>query len=85
MAGDLAAFVCSTYSGRQLVLASFHGDTNGRATIPLVEALQMLVTCSYPDHLLVMGLDANTYKTHSKDYQVCLGVCVRARVCMCVC
>jgi hypothetical protein len=69
VAGDLAAFACTTYTGQRLLLASFHGDTNGRGTIPIVEALQRAAAASYPDHVLVMGLDANTYKVHSADYQ----------------
>ena len=69
VAGDLAAFACATYTGQRLVLASFHGDTNGRGTVPIVEALQREVAANYPGHVLIMGLDANTYKLHSAEYQ----------------
>ena len=37
--GDLAAFALVTQFGLRLVLASFHGDTNGLATIPMMQAL----------------------------------------------
>ena len=37
--GDLAAFTCVGNSGHKYVVASFHGDTNGLASIPIVKAL----------------------------------------------
>lgn len=56
--GDLFALVVDDRWGRSFVLASFHGDTNGLATIPVVRAVS---SAAPHDALLVMGLDANTY------------------------
>jgi hypothetical protein len=42
------------------VLASFHGDTDGLATLPVLEAVHAVVL-AHPDHVLVFGLDANVY------------------------
>lgn len=42
------------------MLASFHGDTNGLATIPVVKAVEA-VAKSKDDARLLFGLDANTY------------------------
>ena len=48
----------------RFLFASFHGDTNGMATIPVVEAVAELKE-KFPDLNLVFGLDANTYE-HAK-------------------
>ena len=53
MAVDLAAFVAVTHAGQALFLGSFHGDTNGRATIPIVSALEEYAATNYPEHVLV--------------------------------
>mmetsp|Transcript_7420 Transcript_7420/g.8938 ORF Transcript_7420/g.8938 Transcript_7420/m.8938 type:complete len:580 (-) Transcript_7420:190-1929(-) len=57
--GDIIAITTKDY-----LLASFHGDTNGMATIPVVRAVQKLHQ-SYSNLKLVFGLDANTYE-HAK-------------------
>lgn len=46
------------------VIASFHGDTNGLATIPVVNAVSRAIksTPTLSDHTLIFGLDANTYE-----------------------
>jgi hypothetical protein len=44
------------------MLASFHGDTNGLATVPVLKALHEAFTKSYPDHIVIFGLDANTVR-----------------------
>jgi len=51
------------------LLASFHGDTNGLATIPVLDALQTFALKVYPDHKLLFGLDANTYSVPDEDQQ----------------
>ena len=48
--------------------ASFHGDTNGLATIPVLEAVHKLAL-TMPDHALIFGLDANTYTIGSAKNQ----------------
>jgi len=51
-------------------LASFHGDTNGMASLPVLRALNEAITTYYPDHILICGMDANTHKKHSDSTQV---------------
>jgi len=58
--GDLLVFSVDDVHGREYVLASFHGDTNGLATVPVVTAVSQLAA-TMPTHELLFGLDANTY------------------------
>jgi hypothetical protein len=51
------------------LLASFHGDTNGLATVEVTMALHNLAQASFPEHRLIFGLDANTYSEDSKSCQ----------------
>ena len=37
--GDILALKCTAVTGQEYVVASFHGDTNGLATIPVLKAL----------------------------------------------
>jgi hypothetical protein len=67
-AGDLILVSCADLRGRKYLLASFHGDTNGLATMPVMAAVHG-VAQSKPDHRLVFGLDANTYVKGSKKLQ----------------
>ncbi|GBG23847.1 Hypothetical Protein FCC1311_000672 [Hondaea fermentalgiana] len=64
--GDLAAFLVASGSGtdtRSFLLASFHGDTNGLATIPVVKAVTDYVKEDLESGIpLLFGLDANTYE-----------------------
>ncbi|KAF4675458.1 hypothetical protein FOL46_001396 [Perkinsus olseni] len=53
--GDLSVAVVSTQNDHPLLLASFHGDTNGRLTIPTLKVLSSL---GLP---LLVGVDANCY------------------------
>eukprot|EP01104_Vermistella_antarctica_P012747 TRINITY_DN374_c0_g2_i1.p1 TRINITY_DN374_c0_g2~~TRINITY_DN374_c0_g2_i1.p1 ORF type:complete len:590 (-),score=204.69 TRINITY_DN374_c0_g2_i1:306-2075(-) len=46
------------------MLASFHGDTNGLATIPVVNATHESAQALSPSASLVMGIDANCYLAH---------------------
>ncbi|CAE7293825.1 unnamed protein product [Symbiodinium natans] len=55
--GDLIAVRAVHSSGRRFVLASFHGDTNGKATAPVLRALVRVLSQDF----LLLGLDANTY------------------------
>lgn len=68
---------------RRFVLASFHGDTNGLATVPVIDAVDkhMRLTvvdeaeaagspaAAPPPPLLVFGIDANTHATHDQGKQ----------------
>lgn len=61
--GDLLV-ICAAGAGslaeRKYLLASFHGDTNGLASVPVLRAVHALAELM-PDHILLFGLDANTY------------------------
>jgi hypothetical protein len=68
--GDLFVLSVTRLSdGVKFLLASFHGDTNGLATIPVVKAVQHYLMSIVPDHKLLFGMDANTYASPSKDQQ----------------
>jgi hypothetical protein len=58
--GDLLVASAEDVLGRKYLLASFHGDTNGLATIPVVQAVHKLAL-TMPDHVLLFGMDANTH------------------------
>jgi len=62
--GDIVAATVELADSEQtLLLASFHGDTNGLATIPVVDAVHDVAQNSLTGkELLVFGLDANTYE-----------------------
>ncbi|KAG8458545.1 hypothetical protein KFE25_003080 [Diacronema lutheri] len=54
----------------RFVLGSFHGDTNGLATVPVLRALAKLAaTPALAGHTLLFGLDANTYEARSAKTQ----------------
>ncbi|GMI42334.1 hypothetical protein TrCOL_g13336 [Triparma columacea] len=69
--GDIMAITAVDSAGRSFVVASFHGDTNGLATIPVLRAIHKVMkeTPALQGHKLVFGLDANTYETGTKDKQ----------------
>jgi len=68
--GDLLALTCTdAEDGTKYLLASFHGDTNGLATIPVVTAVHSYAVSKVPDHKLLFGMDANTYATPEADQQ----------------
>jgi hypothetical protein len=56
--GDLLAVIATHTSGRQLLLCSFHGDSEGLRTIPTVNNVNTLSESLGTG--LVFGLDANT-------------------------
>jgi len=61
--GDILAVQAKDRHGLPYVLASFHGDTNGLATIPVFDALVAYLQSdpALAHSTLVFGLDANTY------------------------
>jgi hypothetical protein len=62
MDGDLLVLsVMNIQSKTNYLLASFHGDTNGLATIPVLDAVHDYAVNIKPDHKLLFGMDANTY------------------------
>lgn len=62
--GDILAITATNKFGLDLVVASFHGDTNGLATKPVVDATvkAMKSDSTLVNHRLVFGMDANTYE-----------------------
>jgi len=62
--GDILAITTSNAEGVPFVVASFHGDTNGLATKPVVSALVQAMTsdAALSSHRLIFGMDANTYE-----------------------
>jgi hypothetical protein len=62
--GDILAIATNDAGSVPYVIVSFHGDTNGLATKPVLEAVlsAMKVDKSLSDHTLIFGLDANTYE-----------------------
>ena len=68
--GDLLALTAvDAEDGTKYLLASFHGDTNGLATIPIVTAMHQYAVTKLPDHKLLFGMDANTYAKPEEDQQ----------------
>jgi len=62
--GDILAVTTKNAEGVPFVVASFHGDTNGLATKPVVAALVQAMTsdAALSSHRLIFGMDANTYE-----------------------
>lgn len=71
MNGDLLVLTATSADGNptKYLLASFHGDTNGLATIPVVTAVYNYAVTRRPDHKLLFGMDANTYAKPEPDQQ----------------
>lgn len=63
--GDILAITTKSMDGVPFVIASFHGDTNGLATKPVLDAIVKAMSNDkkLSNHQLVFGLDANTYET----------------------
>ena len=62
--GDILAITVTDRDGIPMVVTSFHGDTNGLATKPVLSAIvkAMQSDSALVTHKLVFGLDANTYE-----------------------
>eukprot|EP00933_Yihiella_yeosuensis_P058152 TRINITY_DN5841_c0_g1_i1.p1 TRINITY_DN5841_c0_g1~~TRINITY_DN5841_c0_g1_i1.p1 ORF type:complete len:532 (+),score=102.85 TRINITY_DN5841_c0_g1_i1:186-1598(+) len=60
-AGDLVVVRACAASGTKFILASFHGDTNGKVTAPVVRAVNKILASEGKDCRLLFGMDANTY------------------------
>ncbi|EOD05431.1 hypothetical protein EMIHUDRAFT_461998 [Emiliania huxleyi CCMP1516] len=57
------------YQEPTYVLASFHGDTDGLATVPVVKAMAQLLAKQPAGTRHVFGMDANTYAVGSAKQQ----------------
>eukprot|EP00980_Cylindrotheca_fusiformis_P012752 scaffold3118_cov64-Cylindrotheca_fusiformis.AAC.10 len=62
--GDVLAITAKSKTGTSYVIASFHGDTNGLATKPVLDAVvqAMKTDSKLAGHQLLFGMDANTYE-----------------------
>ena len=62
--GDILAVTAQSKHGIPFVIASFHGDTNGLATKPVLTAVlkAMASDSKLAGHRLIFGMDANTYE-----------------------
>lgn len=70
MKGDILGLTALDASdGTRYLLASFHGDTNGLATVPVVTATYNYALNQLPQHKLIFGMDANTYSKPEADQQ----------------
>ncbi len=70
MAGDIVGYLATDVKTlTKYLFASFHGDTNGLATIPIVQAVVNYAKSKRPDYKIVFGMDANTYATPEPDQQ----------------
>lgn len=58
--GDLLLVSADDARGGRYLLASFHGDTNGLASLAVLRAVHAAAQAA-PDRVLVFGLDANTH------------------------
>lgn len=68
--GDLVVITAiSVKDDTKYLFASFHGDTNGLATKPVVSAVHGYAVKYQPDSKLLFGMDANTYSKPEKDQQ----------------
>ena len=62
--GDILAITTTNTDGVPFVVVSFHGDTDGLATKPVLSAIvkAMQTDSALMAHKLIFGLDANTYE-----------------------
>ena len=68
--GDLLAVLAEDMLDNTVfLLCSFHGDTNGLATVPVVRAVHQYATSKHREAKLLFGMDANTYATPEPDQQ----------------
>jgi len=69
--GDINAVTAEDRFGIGYVIASFHGDTNGLATISVNDALVKTINTrtDLSERKLIFGLDANTYESATKGKQ----------------
>jgi len=68
-AGDLVAVTAADHLERLFLIASFHGDTNGLATKPVMTAVDTVLKRQAPGCKLVFGMDANVYLKKKEGWQ----------------
>jgi hypothetical protein len=69
--GDILAITTTSRDGIPFVVASFHGDTNGLATKPVLDATVKAMGSDRQlvAHRLIFGMDANTYEHATPNKQ----------------
>ena len=67
--GDLIGISIEDCEGRRWLLASFHGDSNGMATLPVLRGIDGMASGRFADHTLLVGIDANTYSVETGAHQ----------------
>lgn len=74
--GDLNVHKATRDDGKKYLLASFHGDTNGLATVPVVTAVHDYAVSLGEERSLLFGLDANTHfeceDDEGKKFRACV-------------
>lgn len=84
--GDLFAMTVTDHYGVKYLLSSFHGDTNGLQSIPVLQNLYQTAVNSFPGHLLIFGIDANAHEFQKKgklSYQEFVDECVKIGIASC--
>lgn len=64
--GDMVALTCEDKLGNTYFVVSYHGDTSGLGTPPVVTMVTQLRESAHPDATLLFGLDANCYSHKPK-------------------
>mmetsp|Transcript_16310 Transcript_16310/g.44255 ORF Transcript_16310/g.44255 Transcript_16310/m.44255 type:complete len:1173 (+) Transcript_16310:93-3611(+) len=67
-AGDLFALRIDDVGGQGYLLVSFHGDSNGLSTRPVLEGLHEAFIKSFSDLIFVAGIDSNTSSQASDKF-----------------
>jgi hypothetical protein len=67
--GDLIAVEVKGIDQRNYLIMSFHGDTNGLMTVPLIDAINAAYTSHFGSHCLIVGMDANVYEQEVRGKQ----------------
>ena len=57
----MVAFTCNDKHGTPFLAVSYHGDTAGLVTPPVVKMVSEAQKASHPDATLLFGMDANAY------------------------
>jgi len=66
--GDLLAVVVEgARDGRQYLIVSFHGDSNGMLTAPMVRAVHAAVGEKFQHHIVMLAVDANVFEEATQE------------------
>lgn len=64
--GDLCAFLVSDYNNTNYLVASYHGDTHGLLTVPVLKAFCSFLQ-QHKNIVFLFGLDANAHRVSKGD------------------